>query len=134
MMIVFQWRLLWEQVHLLKFSPKPVRKFLSFDKGDETETSEATDVQYKSNSENHDLQSDLTTLAHDGTDPLPGLMMEELKDAEFLPPIVYEFMESLHSEPPFENLPGMLPVLHLPQMRRMSLLLTPSWVPQILVQ
>jgi hypothetical protein len=32
---------------------------------------------------------------------------DELKDAEFLPPIVSldEFMESLDSEPPFENLP-----------------------------
>ncbi|XP_043702006.1 death-inducer obliterator 1-like isoform X2 [Telopea speciosissima] len=72
-----------------------------------TETSEAAGVHDKNISEDHNLQSGLTTLSHDGTDPMQGLMMEELKDAEFLPPIVSldEFMESLDSEPPFENLP-----------------------------
>ncbi|KAG2691613.1 hypothetical protein I3760_08G015700 [Carya illinoinensis] len=36
-----------------------------------------------------------------------GLMVDDMKDADFLPPIVSldEFMESLDSEPPFENLP-----------------------------
>ncbi|KAK6140983.1 hypothetical protein DH2020_025274 [Rehmannia glutinosa] len=35
-----------------------------------------------------------------------GMIVDELKDAEFLPPIVSldEFMESLNNEPPFENL------------------------------
>ncbi|KAF2286909.1 hypothetical protein GH714_035244 [Hevea brasiliensis] len=44
----------------------------------------------------------------EGSDLMQGLMVDdELKDAEFLPPIVSldEFMESLNSEPPFENLP-----------------------------
>lgn len=42
----------------------------------------------------------------DGTDLMQGMMVDELKDAEFLPPIVSldEFMESLNNEPPFENL------------------------------
>ncbi|KAF5197345.1 Phd finger protein [Thalictrum thalictroides] len=58
-------------------------------------------------SEDHNLKSSLTTLPDDGTDLMQGLMVDELKDAEFLPPIVSldEFMESLDSEPPFENLP-----------------------------
>ncbi|CAA0810614.1 SPOC domain / Transcription elongation factor S-II protein [Striga hermonthica] len=44
----------------------------------------------------------------DGTDLMQGMMVDELKDAELLPPIVSldEFMESLNNEPPFENLPG----------------------------
>ncbi|XP_042481663.1 death-inducer obliterator 1-like [Macadamia integrifolia] len=77
-------------------------------KGIETETSEAFDEQYQNNSEDHNLRSDLTTLPHDGTDPMQGLMMEEFKDAEFLPQVVSldEFMESLPSKPPFENSPG----------------------------
>ncbi|CAM8994530.1 unnamed protein product [Rhodiola kirilowii] len=38
---------------------------------------------------------------------MQGLIEDEFKDAEFLPPIVslYEFIKSLHLEPPFENLP-----------------------------
>lgn len=50
----------------------------------------------------------LTIPSTEGTDLLQGLMVDdELKDAEFLPPIVSldEFMESLDSEPPFENIP-----------------------------
>ncbi|KAG6391277.1 hypothetical protein SASPL_149030 [Salvia splendens] len=41
----------------------------------------------------------------DGTDPMQGMMVDELKDTD-LPPIVSldEFMESLNNEPPFENL------------------------------
>lgn len=50
-----------------------------------------------------------TIPSSEGTDLLQGLMVDDdgLKDAEFLPPIVSldEFMESLDSEPPFENLP-----------------------------
>lgn len=44
----------------------------------------------------------------EGTDLMQGLIVDDsLKDAEFLPPIVSldEFMESLDSEPPFENIP-----------------------------
>ncbi|XP_015870092.3 uncharacterized protein LOC107407331 [Ziziphus jujuba] len=50
----------------------------------------------------------LTIPSSEGTDPMEGLMVDDgLKDAEFLPPIVSldEFMESLDSEPPFENMP-----------------------------
>ncbi|KAJ6745515.1 TRANSCRIPTION FACTOR S-II ZINC FINGER DOMAIN-CONTAINING PROTEIN [Salix koriyanagi] len=50
----------------------------------------------------------LTIPSSEGTDLLQGLMVDDvLKDADFLPPIVSldEFMESLDSEPPFENLP-----------------------------
>jgi len=50
----------------------------------------------------------LTIPSSEGSDLLQGLMVDDvLKDAEFLPPIVSldEFMESLDSEPPFENLP-----------------------------
>ncbi|KAL6501935.1 hypothetical protein OROGR_027068 [Orobanche gracilis] len=41
----------------------------------------------------------------DGTDLMQGMIVDELEDAEFLPPIVSldEFMESLNSEPLFEN-------------------------------
>lgn len=41
----------------------------------------------------------------DGTDPMQGMIVDELKDAD-LPPIVSldEFMESLNNEPPFDNL------------------------------
>ncbi|XP_057799493.1 uncharacterized protein LOC131015220 isoform X2 [Salvia miltiorrhiza] len=43
----------------------------------------------------------------DGTDPMQGMMVDELKDSD-LPPIVSldEFMESLNNEPPFEDLSG----------------------------
>lgn len=43
----------------------------------------------------------------DGNDPMQGLVVDELKDVDFLPPIVSldEFMESLDTEPPFANLP-----------------------------
>lgn len=61
--------------------------------------------------EKHSLQKDdtfsITISSNDGTDPMQGLMTDDaLKDPDFLPPIVSldEFMESLHSEPPFENL------------------------------
>ncbi|KAL5711624.1 hypothetical protein ACHQM5_013890 [Ranunculus cassubicifolius] len=48
-------------------------------------------------------------LPDEGADLMQGLMADdELKDAEFLPPIISldEFMESLDAEPPFENLPN----------------------------
>ncbi|KAL9679563.1 hypothetical protein QQ045_017429 [Rhodiola kirilowii] len=54
-----------------------------------------------------DLQCTITIPSNESSDLMQGLIEDELKDAEFLPPIVSldEFMESLHSEPPFENLP-----------------------------
>lgn len=61
----------------------------------------------KNNSEK-DNTFTLSIPSSDGPDPMQGLMTDDaLKDAEFLPPIVSldEFMESLHSEPPFEDLP-----------------------------
>ncbi|XP_073302634.1 uncharacterized protein [Primulina huaijiensis] len=56
-------------------------------------------------SKNQDFSGSLI-IPTDGTDLMQGMMVDELKDAEFLPPIVSldEFMESLNSEPPFENL------------------------------
>ncbi|XP_009590166.1 uncharacterized protein LOC107817439 [Nicotiana tabacum] len=52
--------------------------------------------------------SDSLVIPADGADLMQGMVVEEFKDAEFLPPIVSldEFMESLNSEPPFENLPA----------------------------
>jgi hypothetical protein len=62
----------------------------------------------KSNLGDRNAPYTLTIPSSEGTDLLQGLMVDDvLKDAEFLPPIVSldEFMESLDSEPPFENLP-----------------------------
>ena len=62
----------------------------------------------KSNVEDRNTSYTLTIPSHEGTDLLQGLMVDdELKDVDFLPPIVSldEFMESLDSEPPFEILP-----------------------------
>ncbi|CAK8568697.1 unnamed protein product [Lathyrus sativus] len=57
-----------------------------------------------------DNQFSITISSNDGTDPMQGLMTDDdaLKDPDFLPPIVSldEFMESLDSEPPFENSPA----------------------------
>ncbi|XP_059658054.1 uncharacterized protein LOC132304408 [Cornus florida] len=63
-------------------------------------------VDDKSSSEKQDPSCSLT-IPSDGADLMQGLIVEELKDVDFLPPIVSldEFMESLDSEPPFENLP-----------------------------
>uniref|UniRef100_A0A2P2K2T1 TFIIS central domain-containing protein n=1 Tax=Rhizophora mucronata TaxID=61149 RepID=A0A2P2K2T1_RHIMU len=61
------------------------------------------------NTEEQDVPCTITISSNEGTDLMQGLMVDdELKDAEFLPPIVSldEFMESLNSEPPFEHLPG----------------------------
>lgn len=59
-----------------------------------------------SSSEGPDFSGSLI-IPTDGTDPMQGMMVDELKDAD-LPPIVSldEFMESLNNEPPFENLSG----------------------------
>lgn len=60
----------------------------------------------KGSAEKQDL-SDSLVIPADGTDLMQGMMVDEFKEAEFLPPIVSldEFMESLNSEPPFENMP-----------------------------
>ncbi|KAE8682731.1 Detected protein of confused Function [Hibiscus syriacus] len=61
----------------------------------------------KNNPEDPNLT--ITISSSEGPYPMQGWMGEdELKDADFLPPIVSldEFMQSLDSEPPFENLPG----------------------------
>ncbi|KAF9681175.1 hypothetical protein SADUNF_Sadunf06G0198200 [Salix dunnii] len=63
---------------------------------------------HKINSEDKKDSYTLTIPPSEGNDLLQGLMVDDvLKDADFLPPIVSldEFMESLDSEPPFENLP-----------------------------
>ncbi|XP_010254213.1 PREDICTED: uncharacterized protein LOC104595259 [Nelumbo nucifera] len=71
-----------------------------------TETSEVAVESDKSIQEDKTLPSSISALSHDGTDYMQGFMVDELRDAEFLPPIVSldEFMESLDSEPPFENI------------------------------
>ncbi|XP_051119143.1 uncharacterized protein LOC127243263 [Andrographis paniculata] len=65
---------------------------------------ENTSVQ-KSVSENQEFSGSLV-IPTDGADLMQGMMVDEMKDAESLPPIVSldEFMESLNSEPPFANL------------------------------
>ncbi|CAK9136575.1 unnamed protein product [Ilex paraguariensis] len=72
---------------------------------DETRNKENV-IAEKSRLENEDFSCSLI-IPNDGTDLMQGMIVDELKDAEFLPPIVSldEFMESLNSEPPFENLP-----------------------------
>ncbi|KAK6927443.1 Spen-like protein SPOC, C-terminal [Dillenia turbinata] len=67
-----------------------------------TESSVASD---KNDSRDQELPK-LTILPNDGTDPMQGLVVDDIKDTESLPPIVSldEFMESLNAEPPFENL------------------------------
>lgn len=63
----------------------------------------------KKNSVDQGTDCTITIPSTEGNDLMQGLIVDDgLKDAEFLPPIVSldEFMESLHSEPPFENLPA----------------------------
>lgn len=52
------------------------------------------------------VSSENLTIPADGTDFMQELIVDEFKDEGFLPPIVSldEFMESLNTEPPFENL------------------------------
>ncbi|XP_071916683.1 uncharacterized protein [Coffea arabica] len=71
---------------------------------DDTNDKEKTASQ-KNASENQDPSSSFI-IPSDGSDLMQGMMVDELKDVEFLPPIISldEFMESLNSEPPFENL------------------------------
>ena len=61
-----------------------------------------------SNLEDHSTSMTFTISSNEGSDLMQGLMVDDgLKDVEFLPPIVSldEFMESLDSEPPFDNIP-----------------------------
>ncbi|CAK9140495.1 unnamed protein product [Ilex paraguariensis] len=60
----------------------------------------------KSRLENEEFSGNLI-IPNDGADLMQGMIVDELKDVDFLPQIVSldEFMESLNSEPPFENLP-----------------------------
>ncbi|KAL5783202.1 hypothetical protein ACOSP7_008231 [Xanthoceras sorbifolium] len=70
--------------------------------------SRTTAADKKSNIKDEESPCTITISSNEGTDLMQGLMVDnELKDADFLPPIVSldEFMESLNSEPPFENLP-----------------------------
>ncbi|XP_020553330.1 uncharacterized protein LOC105168969 isoform X2 [Sesamum indicum] len=75
-----------------------------------TETQSPTKAGLKdeeNGSENQDFSGSLI-IPTDGTDLMQGMMVDELKDVGLLPPVVSldEFMESLNSEPPFENLPA----------------------------
>nr|DAD44772.1 TPA_asm: hypothetical protein HUJ06_003002 [Nelumbo nucifera] len=72
-----------------------------------TETSEMAVKPEKNILEDKTPPSNTSAIQHDGTDYMQGFMVDELRDSEFLPPIVSldEFMESLDSEPPSENLP-----------------------------
>ncbi|CAM9002988.1 unnamed protein product [Rhodiola kirilowii] len=60
----------------------------------------------KMKSEEQNLQCNITIPSNESSDRMQRLIEDELKDAEFLQPIVSldEFMESIHTEPPFENL------------------------------
>lgn len=73
------------------------------------EESNTAATEKKSNLEGQEDQCTITIPSCEGTDLMQGLMVDnEMKDVEFLPPIVSldEFMESLNSEPPFEDIPG----------------------------
>ncbi|KAL7164361.1 hypothetical protein ACSBR2_040300 [Camellia fascicularis] len=74
-------------------------------KADEIQDKENV-VGEKSNLENQGLSCSLT-IPNDGTDLMQSLIVDEFKNADFLPPIVSldKFMESLDSKPLFENLP-----------------------------
>ncbi|KAK1259776.1 hypothetical protein QJS04_geneDACA005534 [Acorus gramineus] len=81
-----------------KISPKP----------NVIETSGGAAIEEKVSSQGHGVLGDVTELNNEKADYMQELMVDELKDAEDLPPIVSldEFMEALDSEPPFENLNG----------------------------
>ncbi|KAL0312040.1 UNVERIFIED_CONTAM: PHD finger protein 3 [Sesamum radiatum] len=82
-----------------------------------------------SHSEDKDFSGSLV-IPTDGADLMQGMIVDELKDAEFLPPIVSldEFMESLNSEPPFEDLSSdaKTPVSHRESPKPVSNLQAPS--------
>ncbi|KAK1282041.1 hypothetical protein QJS10_CPB22g00987 [Acorus calamus] len=87
-----------------KISPKP----------NVMETSEGAAIEEKVSSQGHGVLGDVTELNNEKADYMQDLMVDELKDAEDLPPIVSldEFMEALDSEPPFENLNGEVEKVH----------------------
>uniref|UniRef100_A0A7N0VJL1 TFIIS central domain-containing protein n=1 Tax=Kalanchoe fedtschenkoi TaxID=63787 RepID=A0A7N0VJL1_KALFE len=76
--------------------------------GQSLDSNQKETVNGKNNSEKPNLDCTITIPSNESSDLMQGLIEDEMKDAEFLPPIVSldEFMESLHSEPPFENLPA----------------------------
>eukprot|EP00257_Ricinus_communis_P011253 XP_002532142.2 uncharacterized protein LOC8271812 [Ricinus communis] len=88
-----------------RMRPKPKEKRAS----SPSKRDQMKDKGYASNEKSSSEVEDVLMIpSSEGTDLMQGLMVDdELKDAEFLPPIVSldEFMESLNSEPPFENLP-----------------------------
>ncbi|XP_021662236.2 uncharacterized protein LOC110651270 isoform X2 [Hevea brasiliensis] len=89
---------------LTRMQPKPKQDISLPSKPDQMQA-KGNAVSEKSCSEDQNV---LMIASSEGTDLMQRLMVDdELKDAEFLPPIVSldEFMESLNSEPPFENLP-----------------------------
>ncbi|KAF8400740.1 hypothetical protein HHK36_014040 [Tetracentron sinense] len=67
---------------------------------------EVNTISERSNLQDQNLPCGLATLPDDATDLMQGFIVDELKGSEFLPPTLSldEFMESLDSEPPFENL------------------------------
>ncbi|CAH9123749.1 unnamed protein product [Cuscuta epithymum] len=67
-------------------------------------------TQFQQNPKSSEKKQDLShslVIQTDEADLMQGMMVDEFKEADFLSPIVTldEFMESLDSEPPFENLP-----------------------------
>ncbi|CAN4076586.1 unnamed protein product [Withania somnifera] len=89
-----------------QFIPKIERGRNSGHSGTDEPGSKENVTSQNNSSEQQDVKDSLVIPA-DGGDLMQGMVVEEFKDAEFLPPIVSldEFMESLDSEPPFENLP-----------------------------
>lgn len=89
-----------------QFMPKIERGRNSGRSGTDELGSKENVTSQNNSSEKRDVKDSLVIPA-DGADLMQGMVVEEFKDAEFLPPIVSldEFMESLDSEPPFENLP-----------------------------
>lgn len=89
-----------------QFMPKIERGRNSGPSGKDEIGSKVNLTSQHNSSEKQDVKDSLVIPA-DGADLMQGMVVEEFKDAEFLPPIVSldEFMESLDSEPPFENLP-----------------------------
>lgn len=76
-------------------------------KCNETEASKGAVAPEKVRSVNQRHSSKVTTLPLDGTDFMQDIAVDELNDAEFLPPILLldEFMESLDYTPSSENKP-----------------------------
>ncbi|KDP25828.1 hypothetical protein JCGZ_22550 [Jatropha curcas] len=90
---------------LSRTRPKPKDKASSTSEPDQIKNKGKNAANEKSKSEDDNV---LMIPSNEGNDLMQGLMVDdELKDSEFLPPIVSldEFMESLNSEPPFVNLP-----------------------------